>query len=129
MQSVPHNGIDPFTLTGTPLTGEDFAKFEVILKTAYNKNYDSNLFRLLFEMVFDDGWTRESLEYALKQMIKRHKWGTWTIADFYSYAPKLYPYSYYLANKSKPMDAYRVGNLVLWKERDGIDLPFERVEV
>jgi len=129
MQSVPPNGIDPFSIAGTPLTGEDFAKFEVILKTAYNKNYDRNLFRLLFDMVVDDGWTRESLEYALKQMIKRNKWATWTIADFYSYAPRLYPYSYYLANKAKPMEAYKVGGLVLWKERDGIELPFERVEV
>lgn len=87
---------------------------------------------MLAEMIVEDGWSEYRLRQTLKWFLKNKKFATWTIADWYDYGVKLYPYSWCLEKISKgvpqsDMDGYRVGGQVLWKMKDGIDLPFEKI--
>ncbi len=120
-------------LTENKLKADDIFKAEKLLQIAYGKEYQKEKFSLLWNLVQEDKWTVERLEFTVKQFIKTNKWKDWTVADFYNLSNiKLYPYSWYLKKLSegvpdKNLECYRINNVALWRERDGLELPYERV--
>jgi hypothetical protein len=104
-----------------------------MLEANFNKDYSDEKFKVFFELIREDGWSEERFRRTFKWFLLHKKFPEWTIADWFQYGVKLYPYSWYVkqctegTNVLKQMDRYRVDGVVLYKFKDGEDLPFERL--
>ncbi len=105
-----------------------------MLQTNFGIEFLNEKFEMLFELILEEGWTHERFRETLKWFLKNHKYPNWTIADWFNYSVKLYPYSWYLKQPDKSqLEAYQVklpktnSTVVLWKNIDGYELPFEKV--
>jgi len=72
------------------------------------------------------------LERTVEWFLKTKKFPNWTIADWFEYKIKLYPYGWYKEQISKgyvdsDMQGYKINNKTYWKFRDNDDLPFEKI--
>ncbi len=125
-------GINALDLIGSKATPDDFIKAEVLIKTSFGVNYPKEKFSLLWDLILEEGWTKERLNQTVKYFLKNKKFATWTIADWFDYTLKLYPYSWYLdqihqfgAAANKTIERYRIQDKVLYRYYDGNILPFE----
>ncbi|MCB0753225.1 MAG: hypothetical protein KDC52_17265, partial [Ignavibacteriae bacterium] len=132
---VPSTGINALDLIGDKVTPEDFAKAREMLQTNYGIEFLNEKFEMLFELILEDGWTKERFHETLKWFLKNHKYPNWTIADWFSFSVKLYPYSWYLKQPDKSqLEAYVVklpktsATVILWKNIDGYELPLKKVK-
>jgi len=90
---------------------------------------------MLFEMCQEDGWTEERFLRTFKWFLKNKPYPAWTVADWFHYTVKVYPYEWYL-NQCRPgqdvlkeMEIYRLPDgTVVYKWIDGEALPFEKLE-
>ena len=124
------NALDLFTET---VTGIDFVKAEEMIRLNYGTDYAPEKFKLLFGMIKEDKWSHERFIKTVKHFLKHQRFSAWTIADFYGFQIKLYPYSWYSEQISKGIPAcglegYKVNGKVMWKLKDGETLPFERID-
>ena len=125
-------GINALDLIGSKATPDDFIKAEVLIKTSFGVKYTKEKFSLLWELILEEGWTKERLNQTVKYFLKNKKFATWTIADWFDYTIKLYPYSWYLdqihqfgSSANKTIERYRIQGKVLYRYYDGNILPFE----
>ena len=88
---------------------------------------------LMFDMIRDEGWTEERFNRTLKWFLKNKPYPAWTIADWFQYDVKVYPYAWVLrqvfngANWKTDIESYELPDgSVVYKLRDGQTLPFKR---
>ncbi len=125
-------GINALDLIGSKATPEDFIKAEVLIKTSFGVQYPKEKFSLLWELILEEGWSKKRLNQTVKYFLKNKKYATWTIADWFDYSVKLYPYSWYLdqihqfgSSANSIIERYRIQGKVLYRYFDGNILPFE----
>lgn len=133
---VPESGINGLDLIGHKITPEDFAKAREMLQTNFGLEFSNEKFELLFRLILEDGWTNERFYQTLKWFLKNHKYPNWTIADWFNFSNKLYPYSWYLKQPDKfQLEAYIItmpkseSRVILWKYKDGYELPFKKIRI
>lgn len=125
--------ISALDFAGHPIKSDDVIMCETLIKTNVGVDYTSEKFDTLLSLVQEDGWTNERLLATTKYLLKTKPYMNWTVADFYGYDIKLYPYSWYQEQISKgvkheQMEAYKVNGVVRFKMVDGLNLPqFEKV--
>jgi len=136
VNEVPATGINALDLIGKKITPEDFAQAREMLQTNFGIEFLNEKFEMLFELILEEGWTHERFRETLKWFLKNHKYPNWTIADWFNYSVKLYPYSWYLKQPDKSqLEAYKVklpktnSTVVLWKNKDGVELPFQKIKI
>jgi len=138
MQSrdVTENGINALELIESPpVSSETFLQVRAMLEANFGKDYSNEKMALLFDMIRDDAWTEERFSRTLKWFLKTKHFRDWTVADWFSYAIKVYPYSWYLEQVKKCGQAVnmQIQNLrlsddtVVFRYRDHEILPFEEV--
>jgi hypothetical protein len=89
---------------------------------------------LLVDMIREDGWTEERFQRTLKWFLKNKPFPAWTVADWFSFSVKVYPYSWYLEQVSKngggvnkQIETYRINGVTVFRYADGQELPFEKL--
>ncbi|MHB8335807.1 MAG: hypothetical protein ACYDEE_00120 [Ignavibacteriaceae bacterium] len=119
-------------LIGSKAAPDDFIKAEVLIKTSFGVIYPQEKFSLLWELILEEGWSKERFNLTVKHFLKHKKYASWNIADWFDYSVKLYPYSWYLdqihqfgAAANKTIERYRIQGKVLYRNYDGSILPFE----
>ena len=125
-------GINALDLIGSKASSYEIMKAEELLKLNYGVDYSKEKFTMLWEMIVEEGWTNERLKATVKWFLKNKKYATWTIADWFEYSVKLYPYSWYLdqiqqfgGSVNQQIEKYKVNGIVLYRYNDGSRLPFE----
>jgi hypothetical protein len=134
--SVTLNGVNALDLIDSPeVSTPVFTRAIALLQANYGTEFSREKTALLFDMIREDGWTKERFDWTFKWFLKNKPYPSWTISDWFSYGVKVYPYSWYLAqckpgeDVSKQMDKYRLPDgtdVYKWKDAD--DLPFKKVE-
>jgi hypothetical protein len=85
---------------------------------------------MLFDLCAEEGWSGKRLKDTAKHFIRTKPWIAWSIADFMNPLSKS---RLRLFEKGKEpvgkVDIYKIGDRYFWKEPDGIELPFERVNL
>jgi hypothetical protein len=132
LTGLGNQGISIFSLYGIPAKFSDCADAERLLKMNFGNDYPEAKFTMLWEMIVEEGWTKERLQSTLKWFLKNKKFPSWTIADWFDYDQKLYPYSWYQQKisegaKDSDMQGYKINGSVLWCLK-GNELPFEKVK-
>lgn len=127
--------INALDLIGNKVSTEDLLKAEELIRLNFGVDYPKEKFQVLWEMILEDGWTDYRLRETVKWFLKTKKFPTWTIADWFDYGVKLYPYSKYVEEVSKhgsvinkQIEWYRVNGQVLWKWKDGNSLPLQKLD-
>lgn len=106
-----------------------------MLEQNFGTEYSNEKWLMVVEMIRDEAWTEERFQRTFKWFLKNRFFPAWTIADWFAFGVKLYPYSWYLeqinkngASVTKQIECYRVAEGVLgYKYADGQDLPFPKV--
>lgn len=125
--------VDALDLIGPPATAQDMNKAMAMIEMNYGVPAQDEKVLMLFEMIKEEGWSAERLKQTVRWFLKNKKFPNWTIADWFEYGVKMYPYSWYLEQISKgansnDLECYKVNGRILWKIKDGTELPFERVQ-
>lgn len=137
--SVIQNGVDAFSVVDSPaVSAATFTKAIAYLQQAYGVDYPKEKFSILFDLIMDEGWNDERFSRTLKWFLKTKYNQAWTIADWFQYGVKLYPFSWVRQHCHKnnirevdfiqTLDVYMVDGIRLYKFRDGISLPLERAD-
>ncbi len=119
-------------LIGERASSEDINKAIALVEMNFGIPVQDEKVAMLFEMIQEDNWTSERLKRTVKWFLKNKKFPNWTIADWFEFGIKLYPYSWYKEQLSKgikheEMEAYRINGKILWKMKDDLELPFEKI--
>jgi len=135
---VSQEGVNAFDLIPSkPVSAETFIKAAAYLQQAYGIEYPAEKFSILFDLVREENWTEERFNRTVKWFLKTKYNQAWTIADWWQYNIRLYPFVWVREScrKSgqseiefiKTLDVYLVDGVRLYKLKDGVDLPLERV--
>lgn len=121
-----------------PVTTQTFTRAMALLEANYGTEYNSEKAALFFDVVREEKWSEERFLRTLRWFLKNKPFPAWTIADWFQYGVKVYPYEWYLkqqhgagpmVNVLKQMDRYRLPDgTVVYRWKDGEELPFEKVE-
>lgn len=120
-------------LTAPPIARSDEVMVQATLEAAYGTDYSQQRIDILFDLCRKKGWSGERLRKTAEWMISNKPWVAWAVSDFLTASgSRLYPYpSWYEREASKrkiKIDIYKVGDVLMCREQDGVDLPFEKVE-
>lgn len=128
------NGLD--LIPSERVKPETFVKAKIYLEQAYGVEYPKEKFAILFDMINEEGWSEDRLMRTLKWFLKTKYNHAWTIADWFQYGVKLYPFGWVRYNCKtngmrecdfmKTLDCYIVDGVRLFKMKDGVDLPLEK---
>ena len=134
-ERVSSEGVNALDLISSePMTPGTFSEASLMLKASFGVMPDDAKLVLLFNLMREENWSEERFKRTLKWFLKNKLWPAWTIADWFSYSVKLYPYPWaqtkMTEGKVPGKDIWR------WKLPDGqiayseayVDLPFERVD-
>lgn len=133
MQSNSPTSINVLGLIGNKSTKLDFLKAEEMLKLNFGVEYSKEKFAMLWEMILDEGWTDFRLKETVKHFLKTKKYPNWTISDWFDYSIDVHNYAEYLdklnGNRqlNDQIEWYSINNIRVWKYRDGVSLPFPKV--
>jgi hypothetical protein len=132
--SIPKTGVEASDLISDPATTDDVNSAVASLELNYGIPCPLPKLAQLTVFVLNRNWTKARLDRATEYILEHNKFPTWTVADFCGYTCKLYPHSWYIKQindgiKDEDMEAYKVNGQVLWKMKDGNELPqLERVK-
>lgn len=135
--SVIQNGVDAFALVESPkVSANTFIKAVAYLQQAFGVDYPKEKFSILFDLIVDEGWNEERFSRTMKWFLKTKYNQAWTVADWFQYNIKLYPFAWVreTCRKSgqseiefiKTLDVYLVDGIRLYKVKDGVDLPLQK---
>lgn len=134
MKALTLAGTNALDLFGEELIAEDILKAEEMLKLNFGVEYSQEKFSMLWDMIQEEGWTRERLMWTVKHFLKTKKFPNWTIADWFDYDVKLYPYTWYMQQVNEfggvvndQLEIFKINGTFLYRYKDGTDLPFERI--
>jgi len=131
-------GINGLDLIDSPLiSSETFKKGAILLEQNFGIDYPKEKFDMLFTMIKEEGWTEYRFMQTLKWFLKNKRYSSWTIADWFDFGVRLYPYEWYLEQQAKAgnytkalpqMDVYIMpdGKTRGYRWKDGMDLPLEK---
>jgi len=134
LERCSETGINAFDLIGLPVTSDDLIKTEEMLKVNYGVEYPAEKMNMLFAMIKQENWTSARLQATARWFLMNKKFPNWTVSDWFDYQVKLYPYSWYMTEihknreADKDMEMYKINGKIMFRYRDGTDLPFEKVE-
>ena len=135
-EEVTRSGMNALELIDSPpVSVETFTKTRRILEESFGKDYSDAKMAVLFDMMREDGWSELRFARTLKWFLKTKHFKDWTIADWFQYGVKVYPYAWYLEQVSKngasvnaQIETYKLpSGLIVYRYRDGEELPFEKV--
>lgn len=126
------NGFNALDLIGDKISWSDIEKAEELIKINYGVDYPKEKLTVLWNMIKEENWTNERLQRTVKWFLKTKKFPNWTIADWFEYQIKLYPYGWYKEQISKgftdsDMQGYKINGRTCWKFKDNDELPFEKI--
>lgn len=129
------NGIDALDLIESdPVQPATFTKAIAILQANYGTEYSQEKVAVLFDTIRGENWGEERFQRTFKWFLKNKPFPAWTIADWFSFSVKVYPYSWYLEQVSKSgggvnkqIETYRIDGVTVFRYADGQELPFEKV--
>lgn len=115
-------------------TDTDLMWSQAQLELAYGSKISAQRFEQLREAVLERKWSGARLRAHVKAFTQSHRptWRkdapAWTLADFFAQASNL-KLREPIGGRDIPAgsDVYRIDGRIFWRERDGVDLPFERV--
>ena len=136
--SVIENGVNALDLVGSqPMSEESFIKAIAYLQQSYGIDYPKEKFSILFDLIRDEKWTEERFQRTLKWFLKTKYNQAWTVADWFQYNIKVYPFQWVrnYCNKNgirevdyiKTLDCYLVDGIRVYREKDGAELPLQKV--
>jgi hypothetical protein len=133
LKNLTKEGINALDLIGEKADTDDINRAVAYIEAAFGVPASDEKVMILAELILDDGWSKERLDKVIKHFLKTTKWKDWTPADLFGYGVKLHPYSWYMEQinkgvKHEEMEAYKVHGQVLWKLKDGNELPFEKIK-
>lgn len=110
-------------------------KAKLVLEQNFGVEFSNEKWLLLAEMIDEEGWTEERFWRTFKWFLKNKKFPAWTIADWFEFGIKIYPYSWYLSQVNEfggrvneEIERYKLPNDVIgYRYADGEDLPFEKL--
>ena len=130
------NGLNGLVLIDSPpVRPQTFTEAIAILQANFGTEYAPEKTAALFDMIRDDDWSEERFTRTFKWFVKNKPFAAWTIADWFQYGVKLYPYAWYLRQQSdagpdrivlKKMDVYQLSPGVFgykWKDGETLPLP------
>lgn len=134
---MSQEGVNAFDLIPSKqVTAETFIKAAAYLQQAYGVEYPAEKFSILFDLIREENWTEERFNRTVKWFLKTKYNQAWTIADWWQYNVKLYPFSWVRQHCHKnglrevdficTLDVYMVDGIRLYKQKDGIELPLGR---
>jgi len=126
------DGFNALDIIGEKITIHDLLKAEELIRINYGVDFQREKMTVLWEMIKEENWTNERLQRTVKWFLKTKKFPNWTIADWFEYQVKLYPYGWYKEQISKgyvdsDMQGYKINGRTCWKFKDNDDLPFEKI--
>jgi len=133
---VTQNGVNALDLIDSPPVSVDtFKKARAILEASFGKEYSDAKMAVFFDLIRDEAWSEVKFNRTLKWFLKNVPFPEWSIANWFQYAVKLYPYSWYLeqvvkngASVNKQIETYRLPDGVIgFRYADGQELPFEKL--
>jgi hypothetical protein len=117
-----------------PLNPRTLVEAKVLLEANYGVEYDDRKFMMLSKYLIDKGWSEERFKRTFDWFIQNKKFSAWTMADWFDFGIKLYPFAWvrqYCHENGlredvfiQSLDCYNVGGVRMYKMKDGIDLPF-----
>lgn len=121
-----------------PVTTQTFTKAIAILQANFGVEASSEKVAAFFDLVREEEWTEERFMRTFRWFLKHKPFPAWTIADWFQYGVKVYPYEWYLEQQAKAgpyvrvlkqMEMYRLlDGTVVFKWKDGEELPFEKID-
>jgi hypothetical protein len=121
-------------IDSNPVSVETFAKAKAILEQVYGVDYPKEKMMILFQLIDEEGWSEERFNRVFKWFLKTKYNQSWTIADWFQYDVKLYPFAWVRQHCHenglredvfiRSLDCYNVGGVRMYKMKDGVDLPF-----
>lgn len=119
-------------LIGEKIKSQDFIKAEELIKINYGIDYPKEKLTVLWTMIKEENWTNERLERTVKWFLKTKKFPNWTIADWFEYEIKLYPYGWYKEQIRKgysdnDLEGYKINGRIFWKFKNNDELPLEKI--
>jgi hypothetical protein len=120
-----------------PVSSDTLAKAELYIKLNFGIDYPREKFAILFEQIDEAHWSEERFRRVFNWFLRTKKYSSWTIADWFEFGIKLYPYSWYSEQVNKcgksvnnDIEVYDLGNKVYgYKYIDGNTLPFPRRKI
>lgn len=122
-------------IDSVPVTSETFIKAKLILEQNFGIDYPKEKFAILFDMIRDENWSEERFNRTLKWFLKTKYNQSWSVSDWFQYSIKLRTFSWVrmTCNKNglrevdfiKTLDCYLIDGIRMYKEKDGIEMPFE----
>ncbi len=104
-----------------------------MLETNYGTEYGREKMGLLLSTMVDEGWSQYRFQETLKWFLHNKKFPAWTIADWFEFGIKVYPYAWCLEkvkegwNWKTDIESYELPDgTVVYKPNDGVTLPFKR---
>ncbi|MGE5681691.1 MAG: hypothetical protein ACM34K_12510, partial [Bacillota bacterium] len=131
LERLSKEGVNALDLIGEPANSDDFNKAIDFIEMNFGVPVNDAKVLMIFDLIKEENWSKERLNQTIKHFLKTKKFKDWVIADLFDYGVKLFPYSWYQEQigkgvKHEEMESYIVNNQVLWKMKDGKELPFER---
>jgi hypothetical protein len=120
------------------LKEQTLAQAKEIIEQNYGTSIPQSKWLMLCKRFFDEEWTEEQFKRTLAWFLDTKHYPSWTIADWFDYNVKLYPFAWVrdYCNKNglrevdfiKSLDVYIVNGVRLYRMMDGTNLPLERVK-
>lgn len=132
---IVKNGVNALDLIdGPPVSESTLVKSKIILEQNFGTEYSAEKWRMLAALIDEEGWTEERFQRTFKWFLKNKRFPAWTIADWFDYGVRIYPYTWYLeqvhkngAAVNKQIEVYDLGNGVVgYRYADGETLPFPK---
>ena len=132
------NGVNALSLIeSVPVSATTFTRAKAMLEANFGGPIGEEKMALFFDLCREERWSEEQFLRTFKWFLKNKPFPAWTIADWFQYGVRVYPYAWYLDQQSKAgpyvdvlqqMDRYKLPDgTIVFKWSDGQDLPFEEI--
>ena len=132
------NGVNAFDVVPSiPVKPETLSFAKELLEQNFGTPIPSAKWMMLCQRIIEEDWSEERFKKTLNWFIDTKKFPSWTIADWFEYGVKLYPFRWVreYCHKNglrevdfiRTLDVYMVDGIRLYKFKDGVELPLEKI--
>lgn len=133
------NGVDAFAIIGGELVKkETLATAKLFVEQNLGSEIPKEKWMILCELIVEANWSEEKFQRTVKWFLLNKCYPAWTIADWFQFNIKLYPFAWVreACRKSgqsevefiKTLEVYLVDGIRLYMQKDGTDLPLEKIK-
>jgi hypothetical protein len=133
-----HNGVSAYDLIKSgPVKDSSLAFAKEVLEQNFGAPIPNAKWMMLCQRIIEEDWTEARFKKTLNWFLDNKKFPSWTIADWFDYDVKLMPFAWVRQHCIKSglreidfirsLDCYLVEGIRLYKMKDGISLPLERM--